>query len=343
MLLKELRGKVMTVRGPVDPSALGRVTMHEHLYSDSYDWQREELISEETPISPERHELLVKEAIPYMARWPEFGCHAYVDTTPVPWRAWPTMYVEASELANIHIILCTGYYRELEDGRYWVKKPEDRIWQFVVNSSVEELADMCIGEIVNGIHGTNVHAGAIKLGSSQPEMTDAETKTFRAGVKAQQATGVHITTHCTETEVGRSQLEMFDACGADLSRVVIGHAWWIMEPEGLKLGLEWMKRGANFMPSNMGVPDGEAGENWRPMVDAIHTIFDAGLGDKLTFGTDWAYCSEAGEFGPCNFIPPPPFIHIFSNTLPAFRAMGMTAEEEECIMAKNPQRVVQIV
>jgi phosphotriesterase-related protein len=30
----ELTGKVQTVRGPVDPSALGRTLMHEHVVAD---------------------------------------------------------------------------------------------------------------------------------------------------------------------------------------------------------------------------------------------------------------------------------------------------------------------
>jgi predicted metal-dependent phosphotriesterase family hydrolase len=107
-MLSEYRGKALTVRGPVEPSALGRVMMHEHLHSDCYDWEKEELIVEEHPITEERRALLLREAIPYMKQRPDYGCFSYVDVTPAPWRAWPTMYVEAAELAGLHIILATG-------------------------------------------------------------------------------------------------------------------------------------------------------------------------------------------------------------------------------------------
>jgi predicted metal-dependent phosphotriesterase family hydrolase len=305
------KGKVVTARGPVEPSALGRVMMHEHLHSDCYDWEKQDLVTEEKPISKERRELLMREAVPYLKKCNDHGCFAYVEVTPAPWRAWPTFYAEASKEANMHIVLCTGFYREVEDGAYWVKKPEDRIWSFVRNSSVEKLAEFCTREILDGIHGTEVHAGAIKLGSSQPEMTRAEEKAFRAGARAQKATGVHITTHCTQIGAETSQLKVLDDEGVDLNRVVIGHtARHLMDPRCRKVCIDWMRRGANFLPTNLNVSKDP--ERWRPLVEAIHEVFDAGFGDKITFGLDWAFVSESEPFAACTFMPPPPYLYMFS-------------------------------
>lgn len=338
------KGKVITVRGSVEPTVLGRVMMHEHLHSDCFDWEKQELINEETPTSPERRELLLREAVPFMKQWNHFGCHAYVETTPAPWRAWPSMYVEASKVADIHIIVCTGFYAEMNDDEYWVKKPEDKIWRFVREAPMEALADFCIGEILQGIHGTAVRAGAIKLGTRNPMMSALEHKAFQAAARAQQATGVHITTHCTQLGAESDQLSVLEKEGVDLNRVVIGHtAAHLMNPERRKICLDWMRRGANFLPTNLGIAENEpTGEGWRPLIEAIHDVFDAGLGEKLTFGTDWAFVSESGPFGACTFMPPPPFIHLFTHTLPAFRAMGLTVEEEEWIMRINPQRVLPV-
>jgi phosphotriesterase-related protein len=242
----------------------------------------------------------------------------------------------------MHIILCTGFYREVESGTYWVKKPEDAIFPLVRKASVEILAELCTKEIREGIHGTKVHAGAIKLGSSQPDMTSAEIKAFKAGARAQKATGVHITTHCTRIGAETSQLKILEKEGVDLNRVVIGHtASHLMDKKARKVCLAWMKRGANFLPTNMGI--GKDPERWRPLVEAIHEIFDAGLGAKIGgFGLDWAFVSESNAFGPCSFIPPPPFLHMFTHTLPAFRKLGLTAEEEDWIMRRNPQRILPV-
>lgn len=121
-------------------------------------------------------------------------------------------------------------------------------------------------------------------------MTPAETKAFRAGARAQLATGVHITTHCTGFDAETSQLTLLEEEGVDLRRVVIGHtAWHIMDKDVRKSVLQWMQRGANFLPTNLDVTQPE---QWQGLIDAIHDIFQAGYGDKLVLGLDSGYCSE---------------------------------------------------
>jgi len=336
-----MNGMVTTARGPVAPDALGRVMMHEHLHSDNYDPEKEQVITEEKPTTPERREYLLREAVPYLRQCTDHGCRAFLDATPPPWRAWPTLYPEISEAAGMHIILSTGFYRDIELGTYWVKKPEDSIWPYVVEASVDELADYCIREITEGIHGTPIRAGAVKLGTSQPAMTDLEKKAFRAGARAQKATGVHVTTHCTRIGAEKSQLATFEAEGVDLSRVVIGHtAAHLMDAGCRRECMEWMKRGVNFLPTNLNLSAGA--DRWQPLVDAIHEVFDAGLGQHLCLGLDWAFCSEVHEFGPCRFMPPPPYVYMFTDVLPAFRSMGLTAEEEDTMMRTNPQRILPV-
>ena len=109
-----MNGKVITVNGLVDPAELGMVMMHEHLHSDIYDWDTGSLIEEEKPITPERRAYLLKEAVPHLKACGKHGCHAYVDVSMAPWRAWPSFYREISHASGMHIILATGFYREVE-------------------------------------------------------------------------------------------------------------------------------------------------------------------------------------------------------------------------------------
>lgn len=341
MLLKHERGKVITACGLVDPTELGRVMMHEHLHSDLWDWEKDELIVEEHPTTPERRRYLIENAVPLLRRCrQEFGMNAYVDATMPPWRAWPDVCREVSEESGVHIVLATGYYREIETGTYYVKDPQDAIWPFVREASVEQLTELCVKEIVEGIHDTGIRAGVIKLGTSQAPMTEAEMKTFIAGAGAQKKTGVHITTHCTQLGAETSQLTLLDREGVDLTRVVVGHtAGHLMNESYRSAILEWMKRGANFLPTNLDVTN-EAG--WRPLIEAIHEVFDAGMGHQLFFGLDSGYCSESGPFEPVRFLPPDPWCYMFTDVLPAFRRLGLTKEEEETIMIKNPASVIPV-
>ena len=105
--------------------------------------------------------------------------------------------------------------------------------------------------------------------------------------------------------------------------------------------MEWMRRGANFLPTNLRM-DGEQGpERWRPLIEAVHEVFDAGLGHKIALGLDCAFCSESGEFQYC-VMPTPPFVYMFTHTLPALRRLGLTPEEEDAIMRVNPQRILPV-
>ncbi len=335
-------GKVVTACGPVEPGRLGAVLMHEHLHADTYDWERGR-IPEEAPMSAERRELLLGEIVPSLGACAEHGCGCLVDATFAPSRAWPTFYVEVSELTGVHIVVSTGYYREVEVGSYWVQKPEDSIWAFVRQAPVDELAEFCIREILEGIHGTEVRAGTIKLGTSAPEMTEAEIKAFRAGARAQHATGVHITTHCTRIGAESTQLRLLEAEGVNLERVVVGHtARHLMDPDCRKTCIEWMRRGANFLPTNLGIAENDPeGKSWQPLVEAIHEVFELGLGDRLAFGLDASFSASHGP-GPLKFrnTPPPPFLHLFTHTLPVFRELGLTEEQERTIMQVNPQRIL---
>mgnify|MGYP001072948866 CR=1 FL=1 len=137
-------------------------------------------------------------------------------------------------------------------------------------------------------------------------------------------------------------MKIFDDEGVELTRVVIGHtASHLMDPDCRKVCIEWMDRGANFLPTNLGIGE-DKGEKWQTLVDAIHEVFDAGHGDKLCLGLDSGYCSESGPFGPMTFLPPEPFLHMFTRTLPAFRKMGLIQEEERAIMIENPQRIIPV-
>ena len=77
------------------------------------------------------------------------------------------------------------------------------------------------------------------------------------------------------------------------------------------------------------------------LVEAVHEVFDAGLGRHLCLGLDCAFPSESGPFRYC-IIPPPPFLYMFTHTLPALREMGLAAEEEEAMMLENPRRIVPV-
>ena len=326
------KGKVITARGEVDPAALGAVLMHEHLHASCRDW-------DEGPTLPDRVELLMGYAVPNLKLMHEHGCHAMVDATPMAWRAWPDTYVQIAEAADLHIVLSTGFYREMEVGSYWIKDASQAIWPVVREAGVEELAEMCVREITEGLHGSGVRAGVIKLGSSGAELTDAERKAFRAGAAAQRETGVSITTHCTAAGAHISQLSLLTDEGVDPSRIVIGHTAGHVVRENDTVR-EWARRGATFLPTNLRMDDNW--EFWGDFVNAVRGLFDDGLGERLVLGLDWAFETEQGPFVGCTFMPPPPYRYMFTHALPRLRKLGLEESQITQMMVTNPARILPV-
>lgn len=330
---------VMTVLGPVRPESLGAVSMHEHLYLDQY-------AAEEGTTPAERIELLRTCALPALKRLHDCGCHALVDCTPMPMRAEPDVYRELAEKSGIHIVLATGFYREAWDREPWEYPgcpayPHRWMDARVSQCSVAELADLMVTESTVGIRGTNVRAGIIKLASTRTEFTPLEEKAFRAGALAQQRTGLCITTHVEPCLMPLAspvaQLDLLENAGANPSRVVLGHTQGhlVHQPTEVR---ECLRRGASLCLTGLRA-DAEPAF-WKQAIDAVRRIFDEGFGDRLTLGLDWAFDNVSGPFVPCSWMPPPPYVYLFTSALPGLKTLGLQDVHAHAMLVTNPARLL---
>jgi phosphotriesterase-related protein len=331
----------MTVRGPVDPKELGAVLMHEHSHSDL-------AAAEEAPTPPERADFVRKYFVPFFKELHRFGCHAFVEATPIPMRAWPDVYLTLSEYADIHIVLSAGFYREAEpNAPYFPAQGVSHRWIYyrAKREPVEQVAQILIDEFEHGVHGYAVRPGAIKLASSAKAMTPLEQKCFEAGAMAQRATGLHITTHAVTVDAFESQFEILTQRQVPPSRIVFGHTGSALVKNFDRVR-ECMKEGATFLPTNLQVPDPQKDYPfYQSLVEAIRRVFDLGLGSRLALGLDWAFCNERGEWGPGVPYGPglmPPFLHLFTNVLPLFRRLGLEESAIQTMLVDNPARILPI-
>jgi phosphotriesterase-related protein len=220
---------------------------------------------------------------------------------------------------------------------------------------VEVLEEMCVREAEEGIHGSGVCAGAIKLGTSDARLTEVEKKAFTAAARAQARTGLYVTTHANTPGAHASQLAVLESLGVDPERVVLGHTQ-------AQLADEWpaardcMRRGASYCMTNLRMDVAEGVRmGW---ADAIKRVFDEGLGDHLVLGLDWVFNvghiqkladpgwrpfrGDATLIVPCPFMPPPPFVYMFTHVLPRFREMGVTDEMLDTMLVENPKRILPV-
>src|SRR5699024_9063765 len=119
---------------------------------------------------------------------------------------------QVAQESKINIIQSTGWYQDkfLPD--------------YIYTKTVDELAEMMLKDIREGIDETDIKAELIgEIGTSKNEMTERERKVFEASILVQKETDVPITTHTTLGTYGKEQVAFFKEMNADLERIVIGH------------------------------------------------------------------------------------------------------------------------
>ena len=200
--------QVMTVLGPVPLDQLGRTLIHEHLYvafaGAEYD-----------PLSRQfDRKAFVLEAANRLRQLREaHGVRTFeVDPCPIELGRDVKLMAEISERAEMHVVCTTGFYMEAAGlPFYW----RDR--------TMEEVAELYIDEIARDIGGTGIRAGAIKVATSQQNMTQQEAKFLAAACIAQRETGVPIITHTDKGLGGPEQQAAFADGGVEPHRCLIGH------------------------------------------------------------------------------------------------------------------------
>ncbi|MFC2005527.1 hypothetical protein ACFLVG_01005, partial [Chloroflexota bacterium] len=128
---------INSVLGPLDTTDLGFTLMHEHIMTSS------------AGISHNYPELLgtgFMDCITTgLAQAKEGGIDTVVDATTLDLGRDVNVLAEASRLTGVNIIICTGW---------WLTIPRS-----FENRSADQLAQLFIREVQEGISGTNIKAG----------------------------------------------------------------------------------------------------------------------------------------------------------------------------------------
>ena len=245
--------------GPLDASKLGFTLTHEHVGSGS-----EKIFGSRTNS--------VANAVDKLKEARDAGIDTIVDVTTFDIGRDIRFREEISRKSGMQIVAGTGQH---------FFAPES------FNArTVEEITELFIREIEQGIEDTDIKAGVIKVAARSDVMTPAEEKVFKAAARASKATGIPIETHTNaRRRAGEKQVEIFEAEGVSPARVSLGHSddtddvsYLIgLAKRGYTLGMDHIFRG---MAHGEKVP-------WQRRADYIKQLIDAGFVDKIFLSNDW--------------------------------------------------------
>jgi phosphotriesterase-related protein len=299
--------EVITVLGTIAPERMGITQTHEHLVLDAMDHYGgyEFVIDDE--------ELIVQELEAFTRQGGQTICDVTLDGIGRN----PQAIQRISRAANVHVLMGCGWYREFG----YPKIVEER------NSN--ELADILVREIEQGVGDTGIRAGFIgEIGTGRHFIKPAEERVFRASALAQQRTGVAITTHTTRWgTLALEQIAMLREYGADLSRVIIGH---LGDRRGPKHLWPIAEQGVYLEVDNIGYLDYQP-ESVR--ADNVAALVKEGFGDRVLLSED--ICMT----GHLKFNGGKGYGYLLEVFIPMLRQRGLAEEDIHKLLVTNPARV----
>ena len=306
---------VNTMRGPVDTSEIGFTLMHEHVIIRSWG------VFENWPHlwDPDAE---VDRAAKLLNQAKAAGVDTMLDLTTVDLGRDIPRLKQIADKVDINIIVATGV---------WMAPPS-----YIRRQSVDALADMFIHDIEEGIAGTGVRAGAIKV-ATEPEMDSVNETILRAGAKAHRRTGVPISTHTfVRNKTGSQQLDVFESEGVDLSRVVVGHSGDTTDTAYLE---SLIRRGSYIGMDRFGI------DRLLPTAERVATIAALcrmGHAGKMVLSHDTSCYFDAipQALKEAN-NPDWNYFHIHKKVIPALMAAGVSQAEIDAMTRENPRRIFE--
>jgi phosphotriesterase-related protein len=322
--------QVDTVTGPIDADQLGTTLIHEHLQAKDeavhVQWPHAGTAREEQPheVPPGgEFEVAVREARAAL----ELGVKTIAEPTALFLGRDVDFMRRVAEETGLQVVPCTGIYTY------------DHLPQFLLNRDADQIAELFVHDIEQGIQGTETKAAFIKCAADEPGITENIEKIHRAAARASLRTGVPIMAHSRPaSNTGPRQVEIFVEEGVAPERVQIAHTGDtgdLSYIEGLLETGVWI--GLDRYGLELYFP-------YEQRQQTTKALLERGYADRMFLSAD--SCATLDYFPPAvigqlidadlakgwtiRIVP--------EKVLPELREWGMTEEQERTMMIENPAR-----
>ncbi len=303
----------MTVQGEVTGSHLGTMLPHEHVLVDFIGADK---------VSPDRYD--ADEAfdviLPYLTEARTQGCRAMAECTPAYLGRDPVLLRRLAEAAGLKLMTNTGYYGA-RNGMF--------LPPHAFRETAEELASRWAREWTEGINGTGIRPGFIKIGVDSGALSDVNRKLVEAAARCHLQTGLAIAGHTGDGQAALEQVQVLRSQGVAPGAWIWVHAQNERNPE---IHQQVARAGAwvEF--------DGVGPASIDQHVELVHNMKRAGLLERVLLSHDAGWYSVGEPRGGTVRG----YDSLFARLLPALRTAGVTTEEVQQLVQSNPARAFAI-
>jgi len=307
---------INTVLGPIEVADLGFTLTHEHLFTASAG------IRQTYPELFGDFEELTREVVVCLTDARNGGVQTMIEVSTLDLGRDIRFLADMSRRTGVHIIAATGIWRDIPRA----------LW----NRSPDEIAHLFIRELTQGIDGTEICAGIIKVANDAEGVTREGEIILRAAARASRQTGARISTHSyAPGRVGEQQVAIFEDEGLDLSQVYIGHSNDSTDLEYL-LGLVskgvWLGMDRHGGATLIG-PDADG------RAQTLAALIKAGAGDRVMVSHDWSVLGVSRTSDPraSRTWNPDGWLYATRKLFPRLVELGITAEQVNRLNIDNPR------
>jgi len=212
----------ITVRGPVPVALLGRVLPHEHVLVDFIGADR---------VSPARYEAdaAFAKILPFLIEARDLGFATLVECTPAWLGRDPRLLVRLAEATGLHLLTNTGYY---------AARQNKFLPPHAHTESADALAARWLAEWREGIDGSGVRPGFIKIGLDAGPLSPVGRKLVEAAARTHAQSGLIIAAHTGDHVAALAQQEVLRAEGVSPRGWIWVHAQNSRDPAALVAAAE---------------------------------------------------------------------------------------------------------
>ena len=341
-----------TVLGEIDDSQIGGTMSHVHLTIDILCWHQppdsgvlkglsESKITMQNLGQVRRNAMLFKDnlvqddldlAIQESAEYKFAGGQTLINVDLPGMGRDPLALQKIARATGLHIVASTGWYVQFSH------PPE------IADKNIEELSDIMIKEITQGIGSTGIKAGNIgeiaMSGQPHEPFQPGEEKVLRASARAQKATGVSLTVHPNfPADHWDTYIDILEKEGADLGKCYMSHLGLFPNADVPK---RILNKGVGFVSydhfgheelfESAGGP-GFGFSTDKEEVHVVRDLLDAGYADRVLLCAEVAMKTCYKNYGGWGYS------HVYDNIIPWLKSLGASEADVNLMMVDNPRRL----
>ncbi|QHT71580.1 phosphotriesterase [Rhodocytophaga rosea] len=304
---------IMTVNGEIAASKMGFTLSHEHVIVDFGGADK---------ASPDRYnrQEVFNTVLPYLKQARKLGCRTFIDCTPAYLARDPQLLRQLSEASGLHIITNTGYYGARND---------ESLPPHAFTETADQLSERWRKEAIEGIEGTGIKPGFMKIGVDGGKLSDIDRKLVQAAARTHLQTGLTIAVHTGNGEGALEEMAILKEEG------VAPEAWiWVHAQSEADSAIHAKVAGQGGWVSFDGIGWDDSGRH----VELVSFMKKQGLLEKVLVSHDAGWY-HVGETGGGKFQS---FEKIFTTFLPELKKRGFSRKEINQLLVKNPMEAFTI-